>query len=224
MRTTVYTGLCCLFLTACSSVAVIFPPEGTDDGIPSRILLPVPFSPQAPAGDWGAPYQEACEEAALIMTDRFFKDGETAIIPAEEMDAAILDLVQWETAHGYGEDVTITELAAIARDYYDYEAEIIDDVTTERLRELVAGGHPVIVPAAGRALRNPYFSGEGPFYHMLVIRGFDRRNFITNDPGTRRGAKYKYAFDVLLGTIHDWTGVKEEIERGEKRALVLTLP
>jgi len=56
---------------------------------------------------------------------------------------------------------------------------------------------------------------------MLVLTGYDRKRFVTNDPGTRRGQGYEYKYDVLLEAIHDWTGVKEEIATGQKRFLIL---
>ena len=77
------------------------------------------------------------------------------------------------------------------------------------------------VPVAGRELGNPYFSGGGPWYHMLVITGYDGNRFITNDPGTKRGEDYKYSADVLIEAIHDWTGSKDTITSGAKTAVVI---
>jgi len=71
-------------------------------------------------------------------------------------------------------------------------------------------------------LGNPYFSGEGPWYHMLVITWYDHRGFITNDPGTKRGEGYHYDEATLINAIHDWTGVKENIAQGGKSMLIIT--
>ncbi|NOS68166.1 MAG: hypothetical protein HOO67_07475, partial [Candidatus Peribacteraceae bacterium] len=84
---------------------------------------------------------------------------------------------------------------------------------------------PVVIPAAGRDLGNPYFSGEGPWYHALTIIGFEEGwtgdKFIVNDPGTKRGSQYKYDVDVLVSAIHDWTGVKEDIRNGRKAMVII---
>ena len=56
---------------------------------------------------------------------------------------------------------------------------------------------------------------------MLVLTGYDERNFVTNDPGTRRGYGYKYTYSILYNAIHDWTGVKEDIEKGPIVVLVI---
>jgi hypothetical protein len=66
----------------------------------------------------------------------------------------------------------------------------------------------IILPTADRALRNPNFTGLGPLYHFILVKGWDETGwlnnyFITNDPGTRKGENYKYKYDILLNAIHD---------------------
>ncbi len=185
----------------------------------SKFNLDVPFAPQSPFANWDDPYQEACEEMSMIMVDHFLQGKDLSL---EDANGYILALVAWETAHGYKEDVTIQELADIAKAYYGYDSIIEKNVSIQMIKEYLVGGDPIIVPVAGRKLFNPYFSGEGPFFHMLVITGYDQEHFITNDPGTKRGEEYKYTYEVLMNAIHDWTGVKEEIEKGEKVMLILS--
>lgn len=187
--------------------------------LPKRVNISAPFSPQAPHANWDAPYQEACEEMSLIMAHYFLEGKE---LTPEIADKEIIDLVAWEKEHGYPEDVTLTELSLIGCEYYgDCANFVINKVTVESIKEQLAKGHPIIVPAAGRTLLNPYFSGEGPWYHMLMITGYDQNEFITNDPGTKRGKGYKYTYEILLNAVHDWTGAKEDIFRGEKRMMVI---
>lgn len=187
--------------------------------IPSSANLDVPFTVQAPNADWKYPYQEACEEAAAIIVDYYYRE---ARFTPEIATLEILQLTHWEEAHGYGEDVTIEQLAEIVRSYYGYDARVSDNVTKDSILYEISQGNPVIVPTAGRMLGNPYYSGAGPWYHMLVIRGYDSRYFITNDPGTRRGEGYSYTHDAVLNAIHDWTGVAEDIASGPKNMLIIT--
>jgi hypothetical protein len=43
---------------------------------PPKQQLDVPFTSQAPAGNWLEPWQNACEETSVIMVTNFFKgDG-----------------------------------------------------------------------------------------------------------------------------------------------------
>jgi len=204
-----------ILLTACTSSALLV---DTEIPIPKTKKIEVPFSPQAPDANWDDPYQEACEEMSLIMIQRFLEGTE---LDSESADAELLELVAWEAANGYPMDVNIADLANIAEAYYKIRTNILYNPTVDDLKVELAAGNPIIVPAAGRQLGNPYFSGEGPWYHMLVLTGYDRNEFITNDPGTRRGEDYKYKYNVLLNSVHDWTGVKEEIATGPKVALIL---
>lgn len=212
------TILTCLLLTACQ--ASVVQTDASTEVLPSSVSLDVPFSPQAPFADWDDPrQQEGCEEMSLIMVHHFLQGSELTLETAlEELHA----MSAWQTDRGWPLDIDLDDLAINAREYYGYEAEILENPTVENLQQALADGHPVIVPAAGRELGNPYFSGEGPWYHMLVLTGYTRwGKFITNDPGTRRGEGYKYKETVIHDAMHDWTGIKEEISTGAKRVLVV---
>ncbi len=183
--------------------------------------LDVPFTAQAPTGKWVMPYQEACEEAALIMV-KYFLTGEE--LNADKANQEILDLLAWEEAHGYGVDVSAADLTAIAQDYYDLNATMYydEDVTIQHIKTLLNAGHPVIIPAAGQILANPNYTGDGPPYHMIVIIGYNATGFITHDPGVRVGASYEYSYETVASAIHDWTGSKSTVAaEGRKAMLVL---
>ncbi len=179
----------------------------------------MPFTVQAPLGNWNLPYQEACEEASIIMVHHFL-DG-TDITP-QGADKEIQDIVAWEntTFHSRA-DVTAEELQRIAEDYYQYTGQLFYDFSIDDMKRLLAHGYPIIVPLAGRDLGNPYYSGQGPWYHMLVITGYDGNDFITNDVGTKRGKDYRYPTQVVYNAIHDWNQQEEDIHGGRKVILVL---
>ncbi|MDD5103472.1 MAG: hypothetical protein PHX93_03665 [Candidatus Peribacteraceae bacterium] len=185
---------------------------------PYTLRLSVPFSPQAPFAIWDALHEESCEEMSVLLVHHFLNKTD---LPRDQAESELLALTQWEEDHGYPQDVTVQELGKISEEYFGYRSRVIEDPTVDDLKSLLADGHPVIVPAAGRDLGNPYFSGEGPWYHMLVLTGYNEFFFVTNDVGTRRGKDYVYRFDTLLNAIHDWTGVKEEIRKGARRILVV---
>ncbi len=182
--------------------------------------LKVPFGVQAPFGSWDLPYEEACEEASSIMAAAFFQKES---LNKDAMNDEILKLVQWQKSYfGYYEDTTAAETAQILGVYFGLEAEVTDEVTVERIKRELNLGHLVIIPASGRALENPHFSGTDPFYHMLLLRGYDDQgHFIANDPGTRRGEGFKYTYENILFANHDWTGSKDTIDTGAKRMIVV---
>jgi uncharacterized protein YeaC (DUF1315 family) len=182
------------------------------------VLIRVPFSPQAPFAKWDALHEEACEEMSLLLVHHFLKGTSMTPSQAEEQLQA---LIAWETEHGFSYDVSVNELAEVAQHYFGHTTRVLENVTIESLKKEIALGHPIIVPMAGRLLKNPYFSGLGPEYHMIVLVGYDEKGFITNDPGTKRGESYWYSNEIILSALHDWTGVKDEIEQGAKRALIV---
>jgi hypothetical protein len=214
-----------LLLASCSQTAA---PTGnvetgnqqpvTSEPLPYSVRLDVPFSPQAPFANWDQLHEEACEEMSLLLV-RHFLEGTG--LTRERAETELQELVSWEGAHGYALDVTIRQLGEIAKRHYGYHFRVIENPTVEDLKRLLAEGHPVIVPAAGRDLGNPYFSGEGPWYHMLVLTGYSEFFFMTNDVGTKRGEGYEYRFPTLMNAIHDWPGKKEEIRTGQKRVLII---
>jgi len=191
----------------------------SDEAPKESVRIQVPFMSQAPHGNWEMPYQEACEEASLILVDHYLR-GEP--ITAEIMDQEILALVKKENEEfGYSADVTMAELAEIAEKAYGYDTQLLYEFTVDDMKRILAEGNPIIIPLAGRNLQNPYYSGEGPWYHVLVVTGYDGKNFITNDVGTKHGEGYKYPYARIYNNIHDWNMAKEDIENGKKVILVV---
>jgi hypothetical protein len=184
------------------------------------VNLAVPFTSQAPHADWSMPYQEACEEASLVMVNAFFKDA--GPFTPDEADRQILALVEWEkTKFGFYEDTTADEVATMAQEYYGYaRSRAVPIASIAEVKKQLDKGLPVLLPSAGRLLHNPYFSGAGPLYHMLVAKGYTKDGkIIVNDPGTRRGADYLYDADTLWNAIHDWNG--GDVEHGRKVMIVV---
>jgi hypothetical protein len=170
---------------------------------PAKFDIQVSFASQAPLGDWNMPYQEACEEASMIMVARYFKNENlNNNIMAEE----ILKLVKWEEDNGYPIDLTAAQVVEVLDKYFGLKASLDKMVAETEIKEKLVAGNLIIVPLAGRDIGNPYFSQPGPLYHMLVIRGYNQTEFITNDPGTRRGEAYRYKYGDLLWAVHDWVG------------------
>jgi uncharacterized protein YvpB len=189
------------------------------DTMPPSVVLEVPFTPQAPNGNWNPPFDEACEESSVLMVEHYLNDKQFNGDAAQKIRQA----TDWVESQGYAVDITTNETALLARQFYNLSAKVYDgeEVSIENIKKLIALGHPVIIPAAGRVLANPYYSGEGPPYHMLVITGYNEQEFYTNDPGTRRGEDFPYAYETVIDAIHDWTGDKATIESGAKKMLVV---
>ncbi len=195
------------------------PAQPTKSPAPEAINLDIPFTSQAPHRIWDLPYEEFCEEASVLMAASYLK-GEK-IPDADYANEKLLAIKAFEEKRfGYYEDTTAEETAVILREFYGIEkVKVVASPSVADIREALAQGKAVIVPAAGRLLGNPYFQTPGPVYHMLVIKGYTKDgNFITNDPGTRRGENFIYTPDVLMNAIHDWDPA--DINSGRKVMIV----
>ena len=170
--------------------------------LPESFELGIPFISQAPLGNWNSPFDHACEEAAVLMV-HYYLQNESSINPTKAGEE-IREIIEFEKQnYGFYEDTSTKETAQLIQDYYDYKVRVDYDISLEDIKKELVQGHPVIIPTAGRMLNNPYFTPPGPIYHMLVIKGFNNTDFITNDPGTSRGADYSYSYETLEKAIHD---------------------
>lgn len=189
----------------------------TQKSIADKALISVPFAVQAPDANWDELHEEACEEASLIMIKHFVSG--TKIGSSDSANQEIIDLTNYENANGYKIDVTVEQLSEIAKGYYGIiTGRVKREATIDDIKKELTAGRPVIVPAAGKILPNPNFRGEGPLYHMLVVKGYDKNGFITNDPGTKKGEGFRYSFNNLYNAIHNWN--ENDIMSGEKTYLV----
>lgn len=179
---------------------VVEPPAA----IPATFNLAVPFTSQAPSANWDEVHEDTCEEAALLMVHRFYESK--TFTSAQDADSELLAMVDFQNArYGDFKSTSAEETATLIRDYYGYDrVEVVYDITIDDVKREVAQGRPVILLAAGRQLGNPNFKQPGPLYHALVVKGWTETEIITNDPGTRKGADYRYDPDVLMNAVHDW--------------------
>ena len=186
---------------------------------PAEINLDVPFTTQAPFAIWDALHDDACEEASVIMAGHFIL--EKTIPDAAYVDKEILRIVDWEDKNfGFSKDTDAQRTAEILKTLYGLKnTEVKYGITMADIKAAVGQGHPVILPLYGRGL-NPYFRGGGPLYHMVVVKGYTKDGqFITNDPGTKRGKDYVYAADFLFNAIHDWNG--GDVLNGKKAMIIV---
>ncbi len=190
-----------------------------EEQLPDEVNWDVPFTSQAPHANWDAVHEEFCEEAAVLMAGRYF--SRRGIASKNEAETALQALKARELElFGYFADTTAAETARLLEDQYPVSASLLTDPTTGQLQRGLAAGQLVLVPSAGRQLRNPNFKTPGPLYHMLVLKGYTTRGeFITNDPGTRKGADYVYPFERVMTAMHDWNG--GEVENGAKVVIVV---
>ncbi|HQF57442.1 MAG TPA: C39 family peptidase [Candidatus Magasanikbacteria bacterium] len=214
------------FLITTSSIQITENLAQNDEKVlPKEFLLKVPFTSQAPEKNWEQPWQDACEEAALLMLDAYYKNYNLSPLFSRD---EILKIVKWEEEQEWGTSIEIEKIKKLAEEYFGLNKKnneesrkfiILENPTVEDIKKSLVAGNPVLVVADGKVLPNPHFRNSGPVYHALIIKGYTETEFITNDPGTQFGESFKYKYNDLLKAVHDWN--KGKVKEGKKVILFI---
>lgn len=200
------------------------PTQISANGIPTYHLIKTAFVPQAPEKNWDQPWQDACEEASLLIVNYFYKNQKPSI---PEMKSKILDMIAYEDKQGWGYSINLDKMKQITDEHLGFSSEIISNPSIEDIKKYVSQNIPVVVPAAGKILfkENKFFNDGGPLYHALVIVGYDdsQNKFIVHDVGTQHGANFRYTYNLLMDSIHDLppSGLERDILKGDKKILII---
>lgn len=191
----------------------------TPGPIPNELNLDVPFTSQAPNVNWDFTHEEACEEAAMLMAGRYYRGQKFS--GADDAEKGLQEIIAWEKESlGFFESTTADETVKVIKGIYGLQTQIIENPTVEQLKIALAQGKLVLSPSAGRQIGNPFYKSPGPLYHMLLIKGYTREKFITNDAGTKRGENYPYKFETILNANHDWNA--GNVENGKKVMIIVS--
>ena len=188
--------------------------------IPEELNLDVPFYPQAPFANWDYPWQEACEEASVLLAvNEYYNHNWTR----EEFNAEILKLVAWEKkTFGSYEHTSVEQTAQILNEHFNLKTKIHRDPTFEDVKKIISNGNLIVMTFAGKKLKNPNYKNGGPIYHAMLIKGYKKNEkIITHDVGTRNGENYVYSWKRIHDSMHDYY---EPIEKGEKLMIEVFSP
>lgn len=200
------------------------PTKILDTGLPNKHLIKTSFVPQSPEQNWDQPWQDTCEEAALLTVNYFYKNQNPDISTIRD---DILKMIEFENSQNFTHDMNIDQMVFVSQTYLGFKTNIISKPTIEDIKKYISQDIPVVVPANGKTLyqENKHFTNGGPYYHNLTILGYDddKKQFIVHDVGTKSGAYFKYSYQLLIDSIHDFpeSKRKEDINTGSKRVLIL---
>jgi len=200
-----------------------FVPGAKDDLELDHVLINVPFTSQAPLGHWDDPRQEdGCEEASILMSWLWINHS---TMSAQQAENAIIEISDFEQAtYGNYHDFNAEDTAKLIEDYYHYDKlDVRINPSIEDIKIALKRGFLVLVPSNGQLLNNPHYKQPGPTTHMLVIKGFDdrKKEFITNDPGTRYGEGYTYSYNVLYNAMIDYPSGNHGSQVGRPKAMII---
>ncbi len=201
------------------------PTKIMESGLPDKHLIQTVFVPQSPEKNWDQPWQDACEEASLLTVDYYYRDIDSSSPQTIRDD--LLKMIDFENQQSFSHDMNLDQMTVVAQKYLGYSTKIIKHPSIEDIKKYLTKDIPVIVPANGKTLyqENKHFKDGGPYYHNLVILGYDdnKQKFTVHDVGTQFGAYFKYSYSLLLESIHDFpaSNQKEDINNGDKKVLIL---
>lgn len=176
--------------------------------LPDHILLQVPYTTQAPLGNW-AQHQESCEEATLTMLSSYWARDPSVVIDPNAADASIAALVRWQVQNwGSEDDLTDHRMGELAKGYYGYAYQIVPNAP-QAIREQLAAGRPLIAGVRTHSLGNPDYPGYRNHYeqtgwsvpHFVLVIGYDGDGVWLNDPGISKGRGYHVTFAQLAHAI-----------------------
>jgi|GEM_PF-787863 len=224
-------------------------PATLPSALPSSLNLQMDFYAQAPNGNWDYPWQEACEEASVLLTANTYLQHHWS---RAEFTDEILRLVDWENRRfGDYRHTTVAQTAQIFSDYLGLRTVIHANPGYDEVRRILARGHFIVMPFAGKELHNPNYRNGGPVYHMMVVKGYKEGRsagaggdasagagsgasagagsgsggsggkIITNDVGTRNGADYVYTWQTIQNALHDYV---DPIDNGAKSIIEVIPP
>jgi hypothetical protein len=188
------------------SAATNAPPEPIPVNLPAAVILPVPFTSQAPLGNW-ADRQHTCEEASLVMVDRYLRGDHNGTIDGRTADAAINQVSTWKPAL----DLTSQQVGEVAKANWGWAFKILP-ADRQNMKQQLALGRPLIMGVRTHGLGNANYPGyrnhfEDPIYsvaHFLVVVGYNQSDqYILNDPGLTKGQGYAITYDQLMHAIDD---------------------
>lgn len=174
--------------------------------------LAVPFASEIPDGRWVKPWNNACEEASIIMVEAWYQ-GEEAI-SITEAKARMTPLFAWEDQHfGGNANSDAAQTVELITAKADFTARIIHNPTLEAIKTELRAGRPVISLNYGYELKNPlhHWVRNGSYYHMMVLTGFDdsTQEFLVNDTALEEGLDYRYSYDTILNSLHDYDRARD---------------
>ncbi|MDP2090751.1 MAG: hypothetical protein Q8K30_04080 [Candidatus Gracilibacteria bacterium] len=163
-------------------------------------------------------HNESCEEAALFLAhtniNNIYFDINSADVEFQNMndyEETKMGIIK-DKKHNinssiiYLRDIHIDKMHELAIGYYGYSnknSHIINNPSLETLRYLISHDYILIVPSNTLTLGNPNFNQSTNSYHVIDLIGYDINNFVSLDPGTSKGANYKYSNSIIMKGIRE---------------------
>jgi hypothetical protein len=179
----------------------------------------VPYTGQAPSGNWNALHEEFCEAAAVLMVAYWYQHkyvgSDVQTIPPAEADNVMTNqIVPWERHTFPYLDLPLTDVAKVGSAFDPTLVGAVSPIDPEVIRQNLAANRPVIIPVMtqlpnGQLIEKHYTNHRGPqggfgVYHLIVLIGYDTASdtFYADDPGiVPEGKRHEYSWSLLSAAI-----------------------
>ncbi len=194
--------------------------------LPDTYKAKVDFTVQAPFHVWDELHNQACEEAVTIMAVNFYEHfipvGPDGRMDPQKVDDEISKLTDWQQdVYKNNLSITTEQTASMMRKVYGLHAKVVKYDVYEMKKAIALENGLVVLPLNGRDLNNPYFKQPGPVYHMVLVKGYDKDNIITNDPGIGKGFDYTYPYDIIDKALGSWDLQTESLDQNIKEMILI---
>ena len=190
--------------------------------LPDHILLQVPFTTQAPLGNW-AQHQESCEAANLTQLWFYWNHSSAIVIDPRTADGYIHMIDGWKPQ----QDLDDAMLGEMAQERWGYTYTVIPDNPTS-IAEQLSAGRPLLAEVRTHGLGNGHYPGYYSHYeqtgwsvpHFVTIIGYDATGVWLNDPGISWGRGYHITYAQLTHAIADLNQHHPALANGDVLLLI----
>ena len=178
----------------------------SDVPLTPSVTISVTHTAQAPDGNWkDMRLLNASQEASLVMTVHWLYGRPLTSVQALKEIRDADEFIQ--AAFNGATQLSLDDLARTFRGHAGYaDVAVASGNMNEDIKKALAAGSIVIVPVSSKALNNQYYLPTLPDQHAVLVRGYDdsKKQFIVNDPGTRRGDGYRYGYDIFQHALRTY--------------------
>lgn len=190
--------------------------------LPDHILLAVPFTTQAPLGNW-AQHQESCEAANLTQLWFYWNHSAAVVIDPRTADSFISMIDAWKPQP----DLNDTLLGQMAQEHWGYAYTLLPN-DPNVIAEQLSAGRPLLAEVRTHGLGNGHYPGYYSHYeqagwsvpHFVTIIGYDSTGVWLNDPGISRGRGYHISYAQLTHAIADLNQHHPGLDNGNVLLLI----
>jgi len=188
---------------------------------PPELNLAVPFTTQAPNGNWAG--NENCEETSAVMAAAYLNGNTQETLEANVAQDEINKLIVWENENlKYNANTGAHETASMIQSALNLHTIVKDDFTEDDIKNAITNKFVVLLPLNAQLLDPSNYPDLHPSYHMVVIRGYRDHLFYINDPGTTLGKNNPYTFEQIHNLAADWNQVTKKIDTGKKTIIIVS--